>query len=47
MEYCKLCRCEFTAAIVAKAHYAGKKHAKKMREKADFDGNLNLFWDVF
>jgi len=37
MEYCALCEAEFTAPVVAKAHYAGKKHAKKLREKAEID----------
>ena len=37
MEYCPLCDCEFTAPVVARAHYAGKKHAKKLREKGEID----------
>ena len=45
MEYCPLCGCEFTAPVVARAHYAGKKHAKKLKEKADFEGKISLRLD--
>ena len=37
MEYCALCDAEFTAAVVARAHYAGKKHAKKLKEKTELE----------
>lgn len=39
VEYCTLCKVELSAPVVAQAHYAGKKHAKKLREKIESSGD--------
>lgn len=38
-EYCSLCKIELSAPVVAQAHYAGKKHAKKLREQMDVEAS--------
>ncbi|CAK8678573.1 unnamed protein product [Clavelina lepadiformis] len=47
MEYCSLCGCELSSTIVARTHYAGKKHAKKLKEKAAFDAlaDASVNWE--
>uniref|UniRef100_H2YQ02 C2H2-type domain-containing protein n=1 Tax=Ciona savignyi TaxID=51511 RepID=H2YQ02_CIOSA len=42
-EYCHLCGCDFTSEIVAETHYAGKKHAKKLKEQMEKPFN-NKYW---
>lgn len=37
MEYCSLCKIVLSAPVVARAHYAGRKHAKKEREQQEGD----------
>lgn len=42
MEYCHLCKIELSAPVVAKAHYNGKKHAKKKRDHLAREQRENL-----
>ncbi|XP_039250783.1 zinc finger matrin-type protein 4-like [Styela clava] len=39
LEYCAICKVELSAPVVAQSHYAGKKHAKKLREKFESDAD--------
>lgn len=35
MEFCEICKIQFSSEVVAEAHYSGKKHAKKLKEASE------------